>query len=263
LSSEIIQFTVLNLLYDRFETRQRAWVRLYELLNSEELNYLDENLVATEIDFLAEKTILTGASGDGQPPFTEVKINGTGLHIVRFVSREFPKYLSEIENEECKLKFKQISAMQNEKERRMEILSFIKEKPNYFEDFVQKTDALSLNPIYYYASRQQVGSTFNMYGDIFQNIHGSTIVNKSSLENAFNTLHPDQETSEALIMVAEFISNSGNHAAGALYNAFTDELTKSTPEKPRLKGIWKGIEAILPAVTSVAGVVTKIIPLLS
>lgn len=139
-------------------------------------------------------------------------------------------------------------------------MAFIKQRPNYFDDFVEKTNAISLYPVPYNTSTPQI-STINMYGDIFQNINNSTIVSKSSLENAFNTLKPDNETREALVKIAEFISNSENHAAGALYNTFTEELTKTPQDKSRLKSIWNGIEAVLPAVTSVAGVVSKIIPL--
>lgn len=259
MSSEYIQFIVLNLLYDKFESRQSAWTKISFLLDHTELIPFNSNSVATEIDYLAEKGILTGASGTGQPPFTEVKINGAGLHIVRFVLKEFPKYLLETEEKECKDKSKQISAM-SEKGKRMEVLAFIKERPNYFDDFAEKTNLLSLNPIPYSTSITQV-STINMYGDIFQNIQNSTIVSKSSLENALNTLKTDDETNKALVKIAEIISNSGNHAAGVLYTTFTDELTRSPRDKPRLKGIWDGIVAILPAVTSVANIASKIVPL--
>lgn len=62
LSSEYIQFTVLNLLYDKFKSRQNAWTIVNELLDNDELNYLNKNDVATEIDYLAEEKILTGGS---------------------------------------------------------------------------------------------------------------------------------------------------------------------------------------------------------
>ena len=54
-------------------------------------------------------------------------------------------------------------------------------------------------------------------GDVFQNIHNSTIINNSILKCSFNkvTTERDKEVSNALIQIAEFILKSGDPAAGA------------------------------------------------
>ena len=92
--------------------------RVNTLLEDPQLISLNGDSVANEIDYLAEKSILTGSSGTGRPPYTEVKINGSGLQIVRFVLKEFPKYLAQTENEDCKLKSRQVLAMYDAKGKR-------------------------------------------------------------------------------------------------------------------------------------------------
>jgi hypothetical protein len=102
-------------------------------------------------------------------------------------------------------------------------------------------------------------------GDIFKDIHDSTIINKASVQNSFNKVKKeyDEETGKALVDVARFIENSNDPAAGALFNNLTEELTKPDPDKSRLKSFWSGIEKALPTITSIAGAVAKIVPLFS
>jgi sugar-specific transcriptional regulator TrmB len=100
-------------------------------------------------------------------------------------------------------------------------------------------------------------------GDIFENIHASTIINKSMLENSFNKVKKEhnEQASKALVKVAEFIEKSGDPAAGALFNNFTEELNKPQPDKSRLKSFWSGIEKALPSIASVSEAVAKIVTL--
>lgn len=96
------------------------------------------------------------------------------------------------------------------------------------------------------------------------NIQNSTIVNRSSIQNAFNKLEAsDKQTSEAFVKLADFIDKSGDPDAGTLFNGLSDELTKSTADKSRLKSLWSGIEKMLPTITTVAGTATKIVQLFS
>ncbi len=99
--------------------------------------------------------------------------------------------------------------------------------------------------------------------DVFQNIQNSTILNKSIVENAFNRVKKehDEDTSKALVKIAEFIEKSGDPAAGALFTNFTEELNKPTPDKSRLKSFWSGVEKALPTINTVAEAVAKIVPL--
>jgi hypothetical protein len=100
-------------------------------------------------------------------------------------------------------------------------------------------------------------------GDKFENIHNSTIINESSVQNSFNKIRVqhNEEVSNALIQIAEFIQDSGDPAAGTLFNTFTEELNKPQPDKSRLKSFWSAIEKALPTISTIAGTVAKIAPL--
>jgi hypothetical protein len=107
----------------------------------------------------------------------------------------------------------------------------------------------------------QIGSMY--MGDVFQNNQNATIINRSNVQNAFNKIEKehDEETSKALVKVAEFIENSKDPTAGVLFNSFAEELNKSQPDKFRLKSFWSGIEKALPTISTIAGTVAKIVHL--
>jgi hypothetical protein len=234
-----------------------------ELINHLDLSYLDPINVRAEIDYLAGKNFLLGGSRNGLSPFSQVQITSDGIEIVRSIMKNYPIYLKNNEDEVCKQLRRQVSAIQSDRGRRLEIYGFIKRKVNYFEDFLDQTNAISLSPIPFNTDKTQIPNVhYTFMGDVFQNIQNSNIVSKSSIENAFNKLEPsDKETRDAFVKVAEFINKSGDPAAGALFTNFADELNKSTPEKSRLKSLWSAIEKVLPAVASVAGDMAKITPL--
>jgi hypothetical protein len=260
LSSEYIQLYILNALYETFEASSLTpWIKPHELRENIELKYLDEVAVDREINYLAEKKFLIGGSSTGYSPFTQVRLNGEGIERIRFVLKNFPLFLKDQDDKECQLLYNQLAAMSNETGKRLEILGFIKRHPSSFDEFVDKTNAISSNPIPYIGNDTTVGNTYYT-GDVFQNIQNSTIVSKSSVQNAFNKLK-DKEISNALVKVADFINESGDKAAGSLFNHFTEELNKSPPDKSRLKGLWSGIVSVLPTVNSVTGTVDKIMSL--
>ena len=98
-------------------------------------------------------------------------------------------------------------------------------------------------------------------GDSFQNIEsGTTIINKSLVQGSFNKVEREygEETKKALEQVSQFIEKSNNPAAVALFNSFNQELSKPEREKSTLKGIWDGIEKVLPSIATIAGAVSKI-----
>ncbi len=102
-------------------------------------------------------------------------------------------------------------------------------------------------------------------GDSFENINNTTIVNRSLVQNSFNKLKRDYdaEVSQALLQIADFIQKSNDPAAAALFDKFNEELNKPQPEKSILTKIWSGIETVLPSITSISDVASKIIPLFS
>jgi hypothetical protein len=97
-------------------------------------------------------------------------------------------------------------------------------------------------------------------GDSFENITDSTIINKSSLQNAFNKIKNeiDQETANTLLKIAKEVEKANDPAASGLFGSFTEELSKPNPSKERLNSFWTGLERLLPTVADLA---SKIIPL--
>ena len=114
-----------------------------------------------------------------------------------------------------------------------------------------------------YVTGDLIGGGRKVMGDNFENISNSTIINKSFVQNAFNKVknENDEETGRALLKVAEFIENSDNPAAGALFDSFTKELSNPQPDKVRLESFWRGISNAIPAIKSIIEVKSKIIPL--
>lgn len=80
------------------------------------------------------------------------------------------------------------------------------------------------------------------------------------VENSFNKVKNNygDDVSKALVKIAESIEESGDPAAGALFDNFNQELNKPQPEKSKLKKIWEGIVKILPSVASIAGAIAPL-----
>src|SRR5215211_5184912 len=102
-------------------------------------------------------------------------------------------------------------------------------------------------------------------GDRFENISGSTIINRSTVENAFNRVQKDfdQETANALLKVAEEIEKSGNKEAAEMFESFNEELQKPEPKKPVLRSLWAGMVEAMPTLAQLTDVVAKISTLFS
>jgi hypothetical protein len=100
-------------------------------------------------------------------------------------------------------------------------------------------------------------------GDKYGNIINSTVINRSSLENAFNQIKEqvDEETANALIQVAEIVGQSNNPAAGVLLTSFTEEVKSKEPDKSKLSQYWNGLVTVLPSVATLSTACAKIIPL--
>lgn len=97
-------------------------------------------------------------------------------------------------------------------------------------------------------------------GDIFKNITGSTIINKSSVEASFNKVKDqfDTDTAEAIKTVAEEIEKSGNREAAELFESFNEELQKPQPKSSVLRNCWNGIIEALPTLGKLTEIVAKI-----
>ena len=137
--SEYIQFIILHILYDKFEsTGSSQDIRTNEVLGSPDLNYLGSKTISAEIDYLAgQKTpIIIGSSSTGHSPYSWLRISSEGVKIIRDIMKNYPLYLNSIDDQECKQLYTQVAAMQNKTGERLEIYGFIIRKPKYFEDFL-------------------------------------------------------------------------------------------------------------------------------
>jgi hypothetical protein len=101
-------------------------------------------------------------------------------------------------------------------------------------------------------------------GDKFENIHDSTIVNRSVVQDAIKNVQASagKDVSKALASIAAAVEESKNAAAGALFNSFTAELKKPAPNKSTLKQFWEGLTTLLPSIATIGEASAKIATLL-
>lgn len=92
-------------------------------------------------------------------------------------------------------------------------------------------------------------------GDKFENISNSTIVNRSRVEHAFNITEEKlgDEVASAILEIAQYIDQSGNSAAGAVFDQFVKEVGEDKPDKSKLRQYWDGLVAIMPDIVKLAG----------
>lgn len=101
------------------------------------------------------------------------------------------------------------------------------------------------------------------YGDKFEGITNATLINRSSVESAFNqtTIPVDEEIAKTLSAITEAIENSQNVAARLLWENFMAELKSQKPSKSKLRQCWEGVLAVLPSISTIASAGAQIAPL--
>jgi hypothetical protein len=89
---------------------------------------------------------------------------------------------------------------------------------------------------------------------------GNTIVNRSTVNNAFNKVKAahSEEVAKALLDVEAAINKSENKEAAENFESFNDELAKPEPKKSLLKTLWQGTLAALPTLEELPDVIAKI-----
>lgn len=97
-------------------------------------------------------------------------------------------------------------------------------------------------------------------GDKFENISNSTIVNRSLLSNALNTISSryGNEVKNALEEISNHIEHSGKTDSAELLNGFNQELNNKKPNKTVLKTLWDGLVSTLPDVAKVTTAIATI-----
>jgi hypothetical protein len=104
----------------------------------------------------------------------------------------------------------------------------------------------------------------NSTGDTFSNISGSTIINRSTIDGAVNTLSQAGSTDAARAMeeLGQLVAESGNTEAGELYEALSEEIQKPQPKQSLMRSYWEAIQAALPLAANAAtitGVIDKLV----
>src|SRR5271170_170090 len=84
---------------------------------------------------------------------------------------------------------------------------------------------------------------------------GATVINRSTVQNAFNKVKKehDEGTAELLKKVADIIEKSADPRAITLFNSFSDQLQQKQPDKTILESLWQSLMGALPAISSIAG----------
>lgn len=100
-------------------------------------------------------------------------------------------------------------------------------------------------------------------GDIFSHISNSTIVSRSSVERAFNSLKEsgNGEAADLILEISKLIQQSNSHAAAAIFSQISEQVTKPSPDKGIIKSCWEGLVAILPSIAAFSGQFIKVLGL--
>jgi hypothetical protein len=111
----------------------------------------------------------------------------------------------------------------------------------------------------YFREVTVMGDSINVSGS------GNVLINRSTVENAFNRVKREQdaETAQALKIIAEKINQSSNKEAAENFESFAAELAKREPKKSILKSLWQGTLAALPTLMQIPDAVEKVKGLLS
>ena len=102
-------------------------------------------------------------------------------------------------------------------------------------------------------------------GDNFENIHNSTIINRSEVNKSFTKVQSmlDDEHKAVLEEILEKVNNSNEQFAVDCFRQFNEEICKDSVNKSKLELYWNNIKSIIPEVTKFAGAVANIIALFS
>jgi len=94
---------------------------------------------------------------------------------------------------------------------------------------------------------------------------GATINIDSHFNDAFNIIKSrhNEDSAQALALVKSMVEQSNNNENIELFMAFNEQLSKQKPNKTILKSLWEGLTLALPIITQTAGLVEKVLPLIS
>lgn len=129
-------------------------------------------------------------------------------------------------------------------------------RPVYVDEEDQKT-AIRIIQKFQYVGEQ-------IMGDKFENISNSTIVNRSTLNNALNklTAEYDDAFKKSLEEVADYIDGAKHIKSAELFDGFSKELNSNQANKSILSALWSGLVKALPDTSKIAASIATISKLL-
>ena len=109
------------------------------------------------------------------------------------------------------------------------------------------------------------GTTYNVSGHFFSGNNGAIINVDSHFQDAFNKIKSEynEDSAEALSIIKSMVENSNSTDTVELFNAFNEHLSKPKPNKTMLQTLWGGLTSALPILTQTAGLVEKVMPLIT
>ncbi|MFE9203435.1 hypothetical protein [Micromonospora sp. NPDC007230] len=113
-------------------------------------------------------------------------------------------------------------------------------------------------------ARQHIQMEVHM-GDRFEQVHGSVIVNRSVLNNSFNSIANvhGQDVADAIRRIAVEVERSGSQEAAENLEALTEELQQPQPKRGVLRALWKGIVEAVPTITQATDAAERLTKLFS
>jgi hypothetical protein len=158
------------------------------------------------------------------------------------------------------------SCCQYKKESGYQIITEFRDNQTFYAQLNNVLSGMMQNN--YYSVRiynQEIKAKEITMGDRYENIHNSTIINRSVLDNSFNKVKKDfdDNIAESLLKIGSIIEGSGNKEAGELFNSFNYEISKKEPSKVTLKSLWNGLVGMLPSIETSVNLVEQISKLFS
>ena len=120
--------------------------------------------------------------------------------------------------------------------------------------------------VHFYAERLNLTVNKEMImGDKFENIHGSTIVNRYTLQNALNSarVQEDEEVRAFLKALSSEVEAAKDDTAGEILDQLNEEISRDEPRVSLLKRSWDALVQGLPSVAKIAGASAALAKLLT
>ena len=141
--------------------------------------------------------------------------------------------------------------------------SFIDELVSIFSDAIDKrirSATYNINAEKAKIVNKSVHVEEAVMGDKYSDIHNSTIINRSTLNNALNSVEAKfgKETADALNLISTHLENNPSEIGKDLFNSFNAEFAREKPNKNILRTLWDGFLEHLPDTAKITAAIATI-----